>query len=187
MIINLNKQNVWLTSDLHFYHKKIIDYCYREFDSVKDMNYSIVDTINSVCKNGMLINLGDFGLGSEKEIHKLYSKIKVKQIGITGNHDKSSLVNKLSDIINPIFRDKTVLEVHYNGVVYSVYLSHKPSAYEYVDDDKSIFIYGHLHEKEVEDKKWNQINVGWDRFKSPIELKQIIQKCLLEKENERRN
>lgn len=141
MIINLNKQNVWLTSDLHFYHKKIIDYCYREFDSVEDMNYSIVDTINSVCKNGMLINLGDFGLGSEKEIYKLYS----------------------------------------------VYLSHKPSAYEYVDDDKSIFIYGHLHEKEVEDKKWNQINVGWDRFKSPIELKQIIQKCLLEKENERRN
>ena len=46
MIINLNKKNLWLTSDLHLFHSNIIKYCNRPYSNCFSMNKDIIDTIN---------------------------------------------------------------------------------------------------------------------------------------------
>ena len=40
-IDNLDK--VYFTSDTHFYHKNIIRYCNRPFESIEEMNRSLIE------------------------------------------------------------------------------------------------------------------------------------------------
>lgn len=39
---------VFFIADTHFNHRKIIDYCARPFDSVKEMNQGIIERWNSI-------------------------------------------------------------------------------------------------------------------------------------------
>lgn len=174
MIINANKQEIWFSSDIHAFHKNIIEYCKRPYENVYQMNKDIQETCNNMIKNNLFFNLGDTGMASPEMLKEYYSGFTSKQVLVSGNHDRKGILNSLSDIFFPIFKDKTILHVTYNENLYTLYLSHKPDAWEYIDDEYSIFLYGHLHEKEIEDKRWNQMNIGWDRFYMPIEFKEII-------------
>lgn len=175
MIINANKHKVFFTSDLHFCHKNIIKYCKRPYSNTYEMNNDIIKVINSYANNNdYLFNLGDIGMSGSNVLLQLYSKIDANQFLISGNHDRKSLLNKLDMIFTCMFKEKTVLNIDYNGIEYIVYLSHYPRVLDYVDDDKTIFLYGHLHEKELEDCRWNEMNIGWDRFQKPISFQEII-------------
>ena len=56
--------NVWFTADFHLGHKNIIRYCNRPFDTVEEMNRTILEQLNSLVKtNGILYFLGDFFIG----------------------------------------------------------------------------------------------------------------------------
>ena len=56
--------NVWFTADFHLGHKNIIRYCNRPFDTVEEMNRTIIDRLNSLVKtNDILYFLGDFCIG----------------------------------------------------------------------------------------------------------------------------
>jgi len=56
--------NVWFTADFHLGHKNIIRYCNRPFDTVEEMNRTILDRLNSLVKtNDFLYFLGDFCIG----------------------------------------------------------------------------------------------------------------------------
>ena len=43
--------NIYVTSDTHFNHKNIIEYCNRPYSSVEEMNKAIIDNWNSVVKD----------------------------------------------------------------------------------------------------------------------------------------
>ena len=181
MIINLNQQNIWFTSDLHFCHSNIIKYCNRPYDNTYEMNKDILSIIKKhVKENDVLFNLGDIGMASPKLIIDLIDSLELNQIFVSGNHDRNGLINKLIEKYI-VFKDKTILDVNYNSEKYKIYLSHKPEEFEYIDDPYTLFLYGHLHNKELEAKKYNQLNIGWDRFGRPIELKEIIK--LIQNEN----
>lgn len=174
MVINLNKKNIWFTSDLHLCHSNIIKYCNRQYANTYEMNKDILSIIKKYVKEeDILFNLGDIGMASPKLIMDLVDSLELNQIFVSGNHDKNGLINKLIEKYI-VFKDKTILSVNYNSVIYKVYLSHKPEEFEYIDDPYTLFLYGHLHEKEVDNKKWNQLNVGIDRFGRPISLREII-------------
>lgn len=175
MIINLNKSDVFFTSDLHIFHKNIIEYCKRPYKDLYSMNNHFLFLFKKyVKKDDYLINLGDLGMAAPAKLLDFYKQIEAIQIFVTGNHDSNGLINKFLTEFPVIFKDKTVIEVKYNSKLYTIYISHKPDAFEYIDDPNTLFLYGHLHEREVEDKKWNQLNVGIDRFGRPISLKEII-------------
>ena len=174
MIINLNKKNLWLTSDLHLFHSNIIKYCNRPYSNCFNMNKDIIDTINKkVHQDDLLINLGDIGFNSVKYITDELSKINCDQIFVSGNHDKKSLINALIEKYI-VFEKQTILNVYFNDVHYKVHLAHNPDDIQYNDEKNNIFLYGHLHDKEVKNKRFNQMNIGWDQFGRPIELKEII-------------
>ena len=80
--------NIYVTSDTHFNHKNIIEYCNRPYSSVEEMNKAIIDNWNSVVKDEDTVYvLGDFCLGGKEAIKELCSQLKGHKILIKGNHD----------------------------------------------------------------------------------------------------
>ena len=80
---------IWLTSDNHFHHEKIIQLEGRPFLSVEEMNETLIDRWNLLIKpKDDAYILGDLTLGSKKENIELFPKLNGKKYLIKGNHDR---------------------------------------------------------------------------------------------------
>lgn len=182
---------LYFTSDLHFGHRNVINYCNRPFKTVEEMNAYIVDYWNkTVKKDDTIIVVGDFSL------HPRYSQLYVPilnghKILVSGNHDATfekgkkylkmierykqdgwaSVHNKLQLTIN----GQTVLVTHFpyrsaDGEKYDTrYLKFR-------ELNKGLpLIHGHLHGKY---RKFNSmIDVGFDgdlKFWSEPEIIQLL-------------
>ena len=44
----LSPNKIWFTSDTHFYHNKIVEYCQRPFASVEEMNEELIARWNDI-------------------------------------------------------------------------------------------------------------------------------------------
>lgn len=42
--------NIWFTADFHLGHKNIVRHCNRPFDTVEEMNRTIIERLNSLVK-----------------------------------------------------------------------------------------------------------------------------------------
>jgi len=84
-------QNIWIVSDTHFDHGRIIELCDRPFRDVNEMNNTLIENWNKVVKpNDMVYHLGDFSFSKEQRIESLVRQLNGKIILILGNHDKLS-------------------------------------------------------------------------------------------------
>jgi calcineurin-like phosphoesterase family protein len=80
---------IFFTSDTHFGHKNIIEYCERPFASIEEMDDVIVDKWNEkVGKYDHVYHLGDFAL--VKNFNKYIDRLKGNITLIVGNHDHHS-------------------------------------------------------------------------------------------------
>lgn len=81
---------IWVTSDLHFYHKNVIKYCDRPYNSVEEMNDGLIENWNKEIKDKDTIYLlGDFCLTSRIElIEPILLRLNGSIHFIRGNHDK---------------------------------------------------------------------------------------------------
>jgi calcineurin-like phosphoesterase family protein len=183
---------VWLTSDMHFFHRNVINYCNRPFESVEHMNSSLISDFNSLIKeDDTLIMLGDMCFGGAKKWAETIGVINGQKILYKGNHDgvnNTPLVNM--GIINALRGSLAIT----NGdrVCHRALLSHYPfvnggdhtdGEERYIDrrfiNDGQWLIHGHVH------NYWKQkdkmINAGvdvWDM--KPVKLREIIdifEKC----------
>ena len=60
--------NIWFTADFHLGHKNIIRYCNRPFDTVEEMNRTIIERLNSLVKtNDILYFLGGTSASVQKQ------------------------------------------------------------------------------------------------------------------------
>ena len=89
--------NIWFTSDTHFHHKNIIEYCNRPFTSVDEMDEALVTNWNArVGVNDTVYHLGDFLLcksrsrrGFSECLTRMIAKLNGASIFLLpGNHDK---------------------------------------------------------------------------------------------------
>lgn len=101
---NSSNQNIWFTSDTHFYHRNIVSglsewESARQFETMELHNEAILSNINNnVKENDILFFLGDFTFGEfkiDKEHYignnmvELRNKINCKNVHfILGNHDE---------------------------------------------------------------------------------------------------
>lgn len=78
---------IYFTADTHFNHTNIIQYCKRPFNSVEEMDDTILDNINkNILPDDTLYHLGDFCFHSS--IKNYRDRINCKNIHlILGNHD----------------------------------------------------------------------------------------------------
>ena len=67
---------VFVIADTHFWHKNIIDYCDRPFNSVEEMNSTLIKNWNkTVTNDDIVIHLGDVGFGPKEKIAPIAFKI----------------------------------------------------------------------------------------------------------------
>ncbi len=97
----MNYNNLFITSDLHFWHKNIILYCYRPYemtiDGIVQMNEDILREFDKLPKGSIILNLGDFSLNSNISFNEL--KILVDRMRrndkhlwiVLGNHDRDTM------------------------------------------------------------------------------------------------
>lgn len=133
---------IWFTSDLHFWHRNIINYCARPFMSVEEMNDRLVQMWNMyVNPEDTVYVLGDFSLAF-RPVELYVKELKGKKILIAGNHDFCHPAHKKSRnadnrekwisnyIVNGFTEVHTQLELDIDGS--KVLMCHLP----YLEDDK---------------------------------------------------
>lgn len=93
MRIGISGKRVFFTSDTHFGHKSIIEYCSRPYSDVEQMNAELVSNWNSrIGVNDIVFHLGDVALrlrpDESRGVLKLLNGVKYL---VPGNHDRRSL------------------------------------------------------------------------------------------------
>lgn len=78
---------LWFTSDTHFYHTNIIQYCNRPYSSVEEMNEALVTNWNEVvAPTDTVYHLGDFSLAA-RPVELFTPRLNGTKILVPGNHD----------------------------------------------------------------------------------------------------
>lgn len=134
---------VWLISDNHFNHQKIIEYCNRPFKTVEQMNEEMIKKWNSVVKeDDKIYHLGDFGFGSKEQIANVISKLNGRIFLILGNHDNHT---------PQWYRDAGVKEVYDHPIIIKdfIVLSHAPQPF--ICDSRTPYVnfFGHVHDSKM--------------------------------------
>lgn len=81
--------NMFFTSDHHFSHTNIIQYCGRPFSSVEEMDEAMVWRWNQAVKpTDSVYFLGDFTLGNATLADSFLQRLNGKIYMLEGNHDK---------------------------------------------------------------------------------------------------
>lgn len=127
------EQNIFIISDIHFYHKNILKHCpeRQKICGAKDENdveawdkWMIEKWNSTISKKDMVYILGDFAFGSPESVRKLLDKLHGKKFLILGNHDKSS--EHLDNYFVQITQQKLV--------------TFKKSNFDFLDEDFQVFM-----------------------------------------------
>ncbi len=165
-----NKDLVYFTSDHHFYHTNIIKYCNRPFNTIEEMNQTMIDNWNNTVKwNDHVFILGDFAFTPNHLWKNTLKELNgYKHLSI-GNHDNRMLYLDKMDSIHQILR----IEVDKQKII----LTHKP-----LKNWNRVNIWnmcGHVHSSPYKQVilKSNQYDVGVDNndFR-PLCIDEIRQK-----------
>jgi len=130
---------IWFTSDTHFGHKNIIEYCKRPFRTREGMNEALIRRWNDCVKpEDEVYHLGDVSFVNQEWTGSILRKLNGNIYHIAGNHDKKLKTDRFA-----WSRDE--FQGHFEEAGASVYMSH-----HYHDDwpDKDIgawHLHGHAH------------------------------------------
>lgn len=167
----------YFTSDTHFSEDRTRQLSKRPFNSVEDMNNTILSNFkNALTDNDVLYHLGDFG--NFHFLSKFISSVKFKTMYILkGNYDKelenlindptsfgltSDITSKIIPIYDPVY--------HINLDNQNFYLTHYPSN---MLDPNKFYLYGHIHALGM--VRTNGLNVGVDcHYFNPISLDTVL-------------
>lgn len=194
---------IYVTSDTHFNHPNICgpsiskwETGYRNFGSLKEMDDTILDGINSrVCVNDILIHCGDFGFfRNNPTLYYTYrEQIRCKRIYlILGNHDKDVRTYWKQLEKDDVFIIRNQWQFHVNwdnkaksinkGLDFVVYHYPKPEMrkkFPFIVKPNEILLHGHIHTNppSIQMEPYKSIDVGVDgnNFK-PWSIQEIVNK-----------
>jgi calcineurin-like phosphoesterase family protein len=145
---------IWYTADTHFCHKNILQHENRPYDSVEEMNETLIDIWNrTVNKNDTVYHLGDFVFGGISKWERILPRLKGKIHLVLGNHDDEKAIKKLSHYFESVENMivKNINKQHLYLFHYPIEIGLTPNTYS---------IHGHIHS--IPSNCVNQINVGVD-------------------------
>lgn len=159
--------NYWLTTDTHFFHKKMGEYCGRP-EGFEDL---IKEGLKVVKPGDVLIHLGDICIGQDVRAHKeLLKPLKCKKWLIRGNHDEKTdkwYLDHGWDFVGD--------EVLLNKFAKRILLTHRPV----LDGEYDINVHGHQHNnahRDTESKKHSKqrlLAIEYTDYK-PVLLRDFI-------------
>lgn len=147
MVTKYPESGIFFTSDTHFGHSKIIDYCKRPFSSIEEHDKALIQNWNNIVgQDDTVFHLGDFAYGNSQFVSNIIKQLNGNIILIKGNHDlrnmNSTLYNMFSDAV---YQARILIDKQ------TVYLNHFPFlCFEHGDinlykDNYSIQLFGHVH------------------------------------------
>lgn len=184
----------WFTSDLHLGHARISELAGRPFESVEEMNRTIVTRWNErVAQDDVVYVLGDVCMGSLAESLELAKTLNGQKLLVPGNHDRVSTLYRGSaakksewfdayrDAGFTILPDEFVIWL--GGNAQMVTLCHFPYDGDSQGDDRYAdarpidnggwLLHGHTHAKER--VRGRQIHVGIDAWNySPVPENEVL-------------
>lgn len=129
----------FFTSDWHFYHSKVLEYCNRPFKDENEMRSSIIKRHNEVVgKNDTTYVIGDVAMVGRQELARL-KPILDKMNGnfhlILGNHDEGK----------PFTYVRVGFDSVHTSLLYSneIVLCHDPACANVMPD--KLWLVGHVH------------------------------------------
>lgn len=130
-------RKVWIWSDQHFFHKNIIEFSERPYDTVEQMNEHLIANHNDyVGENDISIWVGDVGFKGNTIINEMLDRCNGYKILIIGNHDFNG--KKLRNLAF----DETHLIYTLDYPDVSLVLTHYPM---YNVPSPWVNVHGHLH------------------------------------------
>ena len=140
---------VFVSSDLHFNHTNILQYCPARGSTVDEMNQIIIQNWNSVVsKNDICYILGDVAMGRIQESVPLIKQLNGRLHLILGNHDKDlkKLISNSNEKLFDTIQDYLELNHRYNGEKCKVIMFHFPIAkFNGGHSESNFHIHGHCH------------------------------------------
>jgi calcineurin-like phosphoesterase family protein len=164
----------WFTADEHFSHGNIIQYCNRPFNSVYEMNETLIRNHNEVVKSDdIVIHGGDFSFVNRYELaNKIIERLNGSlHIFLKGSHDKWLKVNA-HDMWERNIDGQVVVVCHYAMLVWPK--SHYGSWQ----------LYGHSHGKLDIPIMGKQYDIGVDNNNFyPVSFDKIVEIMKGKKDN----
>jgi len=192
--------NILFTSDTHFGHQNIIQYCNRGkgifhalnkreigpiFHSVEQMNAVMVDRWNEIVQpDDEVYHLGDFAMGPSQAWPSYFKQLNGKIHLVYGNHDCDKKMNPRPAIRECGFASiNSELYLDYKGII--IWMHHFPygeidahRGYERPKANRNwdVSFHGHVHDAHIVNKA-GSINVGCDVWEfKPHTFEQIIER-----------
>ena len=143
---------IFLSSDLHFNHDKEFVYRPRGFETVRQMNETILENFNYYIKNtDDVYILGDLMLGGPDKMDEgleLIGDLNGRLHLVRGNHDTDKRWEAYSKLPN-VVEMQNAIYLKYNG--YHFYMSHFPTLTANLEKENikqcTINLFGHTHQK----------------------------------------
>ncbi|MFU1794745.1 metallophosphoesterase [Paenibacillus azoreducens] len=156
---------VYVISDHHFGHQKIIDFESRPFGTAEEMDEFMIERWNSiVTKQDKVFHLGDFSFYNKDKTKAIVERLNGHKFLIMGNHDRGRS--------KAWWLDAGFDEVSEYPLVYQSFfiLSHEPL---YMNKHMPyVNIHGHIHSQKYEGLHYFNASVEhWDY--KPISFEEI--------------
>ena len=160
----------YVISDLHFNHKKILEYCGRPFKTVEEMNQTIINNWNDIINEDDIVYvLGDFCFGNKEMLKEITSQPKGRKILVLGNHDNLTKTAYYEAGFETVSKSPMIIDGDF-------ILSHQPIQ---GDLGKFFNIHGHIHRLPTEEQiSPRHFDIGVDSHNFfPHDLEKV-EKCL---------
>jgi calcineurin-like phosphoesterase family protein len=146
MITRFSGDGLFFTSDTHFGHKHILEFCKRPFSSIEEHDEQLIANWNSVVGvDDTIFHLGDFGFGGYPFWKKIVNQLNGHIILVIGNHDWKNLTANTRLLFEECVPQARLLidnrEVWLNHFPYLCFSHQNPSKHT----DFAIQLFGHVH------------------------------------------
>ena len=190
-MMEFNCNQIFFTSDTHFFHKNIIQYCNRPFKDIEEMNEKLIENWNNVVPyNGIVFHLGDVSFSGKEKTSSMVSRLNGKIYLVRGNHDGKNINEDLFEWVS----DQIMIKVLGDSEIpeQKIFMHHFPFLTWPEKEQGCWQLFGHLHLKNdinnrnpIKDKlSINQLEIGVDGHNylpySFYEIKEKITKNYLE-------
>lgn len=158
----------WFTSDLHFGHRGVINFCNRPWGSVEQMDAGLIKNWNDfVEEDDEIFILGDLFFCGKTRAKEILSQLKGKKSLIIGNHDWDKIPRHRAQE----FGFERMVDCHYVEIAgQQVMMSHFPYHGDHTTSDRFVeyrladkglwLLHGHVHN--CWKRRDKMINVGVD-------------------------
>lgn len=162
---------MYFTSDLHFFHKNIINLSKRPYQSLEEMHEQLIHNWNSVVPvNGLTYILGDFSLTDKaKDIDLILFRLNGQKHLIKGNHDRSRVLKKTTGF------QEIALYKEISHADKKIVLCHFPILSWNLMHRGSIHLHGHCHGNIPSTRQRYDVGVDCNEY-TPIHIEAIFEK-----------